>query len=162
MAYEIEDIEATLIEYAGDDFASEFFNRYIYNSEMPDYKNLFGSVGIKLERKENNYFGASVKETKNGLEISRNIFKESPAYKAGLTSGDILTSIDEKPIQTKEEFEKTIKNSNSNSVKVNFERFGEQKTTEVKLGENPAYTISLDEEASKEALKNRENWLEAK
>lgn len=162
VAYEIEDIEATLIEYAGDDFASEFFNRYIYNSEMPDYKNLFGSVGIKLERKENNYFGASVKETKNGLEISNNTFKESPAYKAGLTSGDNLTSIDEKPIQIKEEFEETIKNSNSNSVKVNFERFGEQRTTEVKLGENPAYTISLDEEASKEALKNRENWLEAK
>ncbi|MCB7482185.1 M61 family metallopeptidase [Christiangramia sediminis] len=162
VAYKIADIESTLKEYAGDEFASEFFKKHIYNSEMPDYKNLFRSVGIKLERKGSNYFGASVKETENGLVISNNTFKGSPAYKAGLASGDIIISIDEKQIQTKEEFESTIENSNSNSVKINFERFGEKKITEVKLGKNPAYTISLDEDASKEALKNRESWLEAK
>ena len=162
VAYKIEDIESTLKQYAGEEFGSEFFQKHIYNSEMPDYQQLFNSVGIRLERKEGNYFGASVNETENGLEISNNPFNGSPAYEAGLTSGDIINSIDEKPIQTKEEFEKTIENSNSNSVKVNFERFGEQKTTEVKLGKNPAYTISLDEDASKEAIRKRERWLESK
>ncbi|MGA8852923.1 MAG: PDZ domain-containing protein [Christiangramia sp.] len=162
VAYKVEDIEKTLKEYAGDEFASEFFNKHIYNSEMPDYQKLFSSVGIKLGRKEGNYFGASVKETENGLEISRNIFKGSPAYAAGLASGDIIINLNETPVKTGEDFKKAIENSDSNQVKVTFERFGKQKTTEVKLGKNPAYTISMDADASKEAIRKREQWLESK
>ena len=162
VAYKVEDIEKTLKEYAGDEFASEFFNKHIYNSEMPDYQKLFSSVGIKLERKEDTYFGASVGETEDGLEISRNIFKGSPAYAAGLTSGDIIINLNETPIKTGEDFKKAIENSDSNQVKVTFERFGKQKTTEVKLGKNPAYTISMDADASKEAIRKREQWLESK
>ncbi len=162
VAYKVEDIEKTLKEYAGDEFASEFFNKHIYNSEMPDYQKLFSSVGIKLERNEDTYFGASVGETEDGLEISRNIFKGSPAYAAGLTSGDIIINLNETPIKTGEDFKKAIENSDSNQVKVTFERFGKQKTTEVKLGKNPAYTISMDADASKEAIRKREQWLESK
>lgn len=92
VAYKIPDIESSLKNYAGEDFAKEFFSRHIYNSEMPNYEELFKSVGVKLEKKKDNYFGASLQETDSGLEISRNTFKGSPAYRAGLTSGDIILS----------------------------------------------------------------------
>lgn len=162
VAYKVEDLEKTLKEYAGDQLGSEFFEKYIYHSKMPDYQQLFGSVGVKLERKEDNYFGASVTETENGLEISNNTFNTSPAYAAGLTSGDIIIELDGISVTTAEAFKQAIQNTDSNQIKVTFERFGEQKTASVELKKNPAYRISIDEKASKEAVKKRENWLEAK
>ena len=162
VAYQVGDIEKTLEEYAGKDFASDFFNKYIYDSKMPDYQELFSSVGIKLNQKEDNYFGASLTETEKGLEIDRNTLETSPAYKAGLAEGDILLKIDGSEIKTRKDFNDLIQNNNSETVRVEFERFDEKKGTEVTLEKNPAYSISIDENASKEAVQKRESWLEAK
>lgn len=162
VAYRIQDIEATLKEYAGEEFASNFFKKYIYQSNMPDYQELFSSVGIKIYKKENNYFGASVKETEDGLEIINNTFIGSPAYNAGLTSEDIILSLNGAAIEKIEGFRDAIQNMQSKSVKVGYKRYGEQKTTEVKLGKDPAFSIIIEKESSKEAVKMRKNWLAAK
>ncbi len=162
VTYKVEDIEKTLANYAGAEFSDNFFSNYIYQSKMPDYQELFESVGIKLEQKKENYFGASVKETDSGLEITRNTFKGSPTYEAGLTAGDVILNLNGTEVKTTKEMDEIIQNSENKKIKVSFERFGEKKITEVQLGESPAYIISLDENASKKALKNRKNWLEAK
>ena len=162
VAYSVEEIEESLKEYAGAEFASEFFNKHIYNSEMPDYKALFTSVGIILKRNpEKKYFGASLKETEDGLQIRGNTFKGSPAYEAGLDSGDILTSVSGTSITNMDEFNKLIEEA-PKKLQVTFKRYGEEKTTEVTLKPDPAYEISIDENASKEAIKNRQAWLESK
>lgn len=129
---------------------------------MPNYEELFKSVGVKLERKKDNYLGASLQETDSGLEISRNTFKGSPAYRAGLTSGDIILSLNGTKLQTQKQLDEIIQNSEEEKIEVSYQRFGEKKTTMVQLGENPVYSISLDEDALREAVKNRKNWLEAK
>lgn len=162
VAYKISDIEKLLIEYAGEKFASEYFSKYIYDSQMPVYEKLFAEVGVKLETSGNNYFRATTTETDKGLRISGNTLKGSPAYKAGLTSGDIILSIEGTEIKTNEELKELVQNSDSEIVKVSFERFSEIKTTEVKLAKDPTYFISIDEDASKQAKKNRKKWLEAK
>ncbi|MDR5589147.1 M61 family metallopeptidase [Christiangramia sp. SM2212] len=161
VAYKIEDIEATLKEYAGDKFGTEFFNKYIYNSEMPEYAELLKTVGVKLDRSEENDLGVSLSETDNGLEINRNTLKSSAAYKAGLVSGDIIKSINGTPIESKEQFDKIISES-SGTVKIEFTRFNEKRNTEAKLNTDPTYTISIDDKASKDAVKNREDWLRSK
>ena len=163
VSYTVEEIESTLAEYAGDRFASEFFQNHIYNSEMPAYAELFSQVGVNLERNaENKYFGASFSETENGLEIRRNTYKGSPAYEAGLTSGDIILSLNGNPLNSTEQFNEIINNLDSDMVELTFKRFGIERKTKVNLQANPSYSINLDENASKEALNNRENWLETK
>ncbi|WP_368662457.1 hypothetical protein [Zobellia laminariae] len=62
--YVIENLQQVLAEYAGSDFASTFFNKYIYKSEMPDYSSLLNSVGVTLKQNsEVPYFGAAVSWT---------------------------------------------------------------------------------------------------
>ncbi len=163
VAYKIEDIEKTLKEYAGEKFASEFFNKHIYNSQMPDYTELFKTVGITLTRNSDKlHFGADLTKTDDGLKIYRNTFKGSPAYAAGLDSGDVIISLNGTPVTSSEEFNKQIQNSKSDSVKVSFKRIGEEKTVDVKLKSDPTYTIKIDPNASKETMKKREKWLAPK
>ncbi len=163
LAYKVEDIEETLKVYAGEKFASQFFGEHIFNSEMPDYKTLLKSVGVILRREPGKkYFGADLIPTDEGLLISENTVKGSPAYIAGMNSGDIITSINSVPVTTAEEFKVLIENMDSNTINVEFRRFGESRITEVILKPDPTYSIKIDQNASKEAIENREKWLEPK
>lgn len=162
VSYTIKDIESTLREYAGEKFADEFFSNYIYSSEMPDYSKLFETVGIELKRSGKPDFGASITEVENGLRIDRNPFKTGAAYKAGLDHGDIITKINGEKIESKEQFNEMVATTSSEQLKVTFIRFGKEKNTEIELGEDPTWTIRIDKNASKQALQNRESWLEPK
>ncbi|AVR44527.1 peptidase M61 [Christiangramia fulva] len=163
VAYEVEDIETTLKEYAGDQFAEDFFNNYIYGSKMPDYSSLFKDFGIELTQKQDAYFGASVRPTDAGLEIYRNTAMGSPAYEAGLDEGDVIISIKGNPVSTSEDLQKIIEeNGVGAQLKIGFKRYNESKETTVTLQKSPNYNISLDENASQEAVRKREKWLAAK
>lgn len=164
VAYTVADIEATLADYAGAEFAQGFFGKYIYKSNMPDYKNLLEQVGLQLNRATAMpYFGASFSETSNGLEISRNTFKGSPAYQADLDKGDLITSIDGVAMTSNDAFKELLSNKNIDDVlQVTFERFGEEYKTEVRLTADPTFTIAIDNNAKKEAVKAREAWLAKK
>ena len=161
VAYTVEDIENTLSAYAGTDFAENFFQQYIYKSEMPDYNTLLKQMGLTLNQAaEKAYFGTSLKETETGLEISRNTFRGSPAYAAGLDKGDLITSIDGTVMDSKEAFNALLADKSINDIlEVIFIRFGNEKKTTVRLATDPTYSIDFSEKNKKEALKAREAWL---
>ncbi|WP_167598549.1 M61 family metallopeptidase [Leeuwenhoekiella sp. ZYFB001] len=164
VAYTVKDIEATLAAYADAAFAQDFFGKYIYKSEIPDYKNLFEQVGLQLDRaSEKPYFGASFKATENGLEISRNTFKDSPAYQADLDKGDLIIKIDGIAMNSNDAFKDFLNSKNIDDVlQVTFERFGEVFTTQVRLTADPTYTISIAPDAKKSVIQTREKWLAKK
>ncbi|MFV9483771.1 M61 family metallopeptidase [Christiangramia sp. ASW11-125] len=164
VAYDTEDIENTLTAYAGKEFSDNFFAKHIRSAEKPDYKKLFDHVGVNITQdNKKNHFGASFRETENGLEISRNTVIGSPAYEAGLDEGDLITSVNGTPVNTSEAMEEVIASTSEDSkINLEFQRFGETETTSVELSANPEYKIMLSESASKEQLENRKQWLESK
>lgn len=148
--YAIEDLQKTLGIYAGTRFADAFFNNYVYKSEMPNYKELFASVGVALTQNvETPYLGASVTVKDNGQGIiDSNPFLDSPAHRANLTIEDVLTQLNGKPIPTDQKFEKYLKTFNvGETIKVDFVRFGQKKSTTVLLQPDPSYTIEFIDES---------------
>src|SRR5690606_24723205 len=98
--YTIENLHGTLSQYAGKTFGDNFFNDYIYKSEMPDYASLLKSMGVLLEQpKDAPYFGTYVSMNADGLGASllRNTQIGSPAYKANLVNGDVILNINDVP-----------------------------------------------------------------
>ncbi|CAN0599239.1 unnamed protein product, partial [Ectocarpus sp. 12 AP-2014] len=84
--YTIENMNELLNTYAGKTFGNNFFNSFVYKSEMPQYNELFKTVGISMSQNaETAYFGAAVSITDdlNG-KIRSNTKIGSPAYLAGL------------------------------------------------------------------------------
>ena len=166
--YTITNLHESLNKYAGKLFGDTFFNKYIYASEMPDYGNLFNSVGVALKQSpETPYFGAyiSINEDLKGT-ITRNTKIGSPAYEAGLDKGDVITAINGKPFEEGQSFGALIKSFKVDElISVDYERFGKILNTSVVLKGNPNYSIHYLSETDGESaptqsqLKHRKDWL---
>ena len=164
--YTIEDLHNTLGIYAGTTFADTFFGNYIYQSQMPNYKKLFAHVGVALtQNTEIPFLGASVKAANDGRGIiGSNPLKNSPAYEAKLTKGDVITHINSQPLPKKQKFIDSLKNFKvGETITLKFERYGQNLSTTTILKANPNYTINLIEKTavmpSKKVLMQRSQWL---
>lgn len=168
--YTVQNLHDALKKYAGNTFGDDFFNNYIYKSEMPDYKKLMESVGVVLEQPETYlYFGAyvSMLPDRSGYKILRNTKIGSPAYQAGLDNGDVVLSINDKPFTEDQSFEDYLDHfSIGEPLLVTFARYGEEKTTEMVLTPSPDYIFSLmedkEQQPSKKMLEQRKEWLTIK
>ncbi len=162
--FSIEDIKNTLVDYAGKEFGTDFFDNYIYQSKMPDMKRLLANVGVELRQKETEaYLGARFKGTK----ITRNTIIDGPAYKAGLELGDELLTFGEAQLNEASKIEEVLKKHQPGDiVKVTFKRFGKVKETSVTVSSDPNYEIlpfeALGKELTQEQKAMRDNWLSSK
>lgn len=165
--YTIENLQDILKEYAGDDFGNNFFNTYIYKSEMPDYEKLLASVGVVLKQNSDSpYLGFTLKSNENSI-LKNNTKIGSPAYLAGLTKGDEIITINGTAFPNQIDFKDFIKRFKiGDRVSVQFKRFGEEKSTDLTVGADSTYSIYLQgkegEEVSSEVLSNRKEWLKIK
>ena len=164
--YSMEDIHKTLNDYAGKPFGDNFFNGYIYKSGMPDYQSLLESVGVVLKQNpESPYIGvtAELDGDGNGV-IQTNPKIGSPAYHANLDKGDVITSINDSDFPTGQQFDAFLKQFKvGDTLEIDFDRYGKEKSTSVLLKPDPEYSIYLMEtiagNPSKKQLQKRKEWL---
>ena len=156
--YTVRDLQNVLSEYAGKAFAADFFNKYIFDSKMPDYKTMFASVGVNFEqtKQSESSLGARLRN----FRIVSNPSEGGAAFKAGLANGDEIISINNNPITSETKQAEYLSQFKPNqTVKVTFKRFGKEKETQLIFGTNNAYNTSLEEKAGKKLQKNRQRWL---
>lgn len=164
--YTVADIHSQLNNFAGKTFGDDFFNNYVYKSEMPDYKKLLQSVGVVLEQSgDEPFFGAYVSVKSDGTAvISNNTKMGSPAYEAGLDNGDVILNINDIAIPADQNFGDYLKQFGlGESLNVNFTRFGVSKSTTMILTPSPDYSFKLlednEQQPTKQMLEARKEWL---
>ncbi|SEK24768.1 Predicted metalloprotease, contains C-terminal PDZ domain [Aquimarina amphilecti] len=163
--YTIENLFFTLREYAGESFADDFFEKYIFDSQTPDFKKLLGSVAIypKTNSKKA-YLGADITFDKDdNAMVSKYVKKGTPAYTIGLAKGDVIVAIDNKSFSDIDQFNDVIsKYKPGKKATLIYRRLGIEKKALVKFGVDPEVIITQFSKPSKKALLKRENWLKAK
>lgn len=162
--YTIQDLQNTLNTYAGNDFGNQFFNNYIYKSEMPNYKRLFDMVGVNLEQDKSEIgFGTSVRE---GV-ITSNTTMGLSAYTTGLEKGDKIIQIGDYVLSKDLKLDAILKKFKPNDyAKVIYNRFEHEIESTMRFVANPSYSISVAETEEKPLnetqRKARAAWLDSK
>ena len=162
---EVKNLEDILAEYVSKSYSNDFFNRYIYHSDMPDYQSLLASVGIAFKRKyeQKPNFGAQIQNVDNKWLLSSNPQKGSSSYAAGLSKGDQIVSIDGKLTNNKLKPNAFFMTYDAGDlVNIVYNRYGKQHKTEMTFVENKAYDTYLMKAPSKEVLNRQNLWLEKK
>ncbi len=164
--YTLANLHEALVNYAGKTFGDHFFDNYIYNSGMPDYRVLFESVGLFLSPDPDGaYLGVSLAVTTDGsVQVEAGTLIGTPAYEAGLEKDDLLTSLNGRPLNAQYALSEALKMMKAgDNIDLGYMRRGQEKSTVAVLKANPAQTVQLLESTgaapTKEALENRRAWL---
>lgn len=164
--YTLNDLQAALAEYSGSkEFAESYFSRHIHGNELPEMEELFSRVGIALKpaRPEQASPGMGYWQEENGqLVLASYAFKDSPLYAAGIEKGDVLLAINGKPVSSRASLDELLNTFKpGEEVEIRYSRFGEERTTRLKLISNPQLVLVPMEKAGKKQLRLREEWLES-
>jgi predicted metalloprotease with PDZ domain len=160
--YSVRDIEATLAEYAGDEFAVEFFRKHIYNSEMPDYESLLGQFGVefKLSEPEKAELGASIRERDGVWQVTSNTSIGSPFYEAGIEAGDEIISIGGRKLSDVDSIDEILERRRpGQSVDVTYRRWGEETTVRVQLDRSNRIQTEMANRTNRQNRARRDAWL---
>jgi predicted metalloprotease with PDZ domain len=165
--YALTDLRDRLAEVAGDRaFAEDFYRRYMIGREVVDYKRLFARAGLVLRtRYPGRGWAGDLRSATDATRISNLQAPGTPAYEAGLESGDQITEVDGKAVssiaQAVEAFA-ARKPGDSVSVAVK-RRDGNALATRIVLKENPELEAVLLEETgatpTPEQKTFRDRWL---
>jgi len=97
---------------------------------------MFGDDFMREVHSNKAFLGVMTKESDSGAEITE-VTKESPAEKAGLKEGDIITKLNNDKVADADDLYKAIgKYKPGEKVNVTYKRNGKESTTSVELTEN--------------------------
>ncbi len=150
--YTVEDLERELGIFTGDEaFASDFFERFVRGSDLPDYATLLSHAGFLLR---NRAAGASflgsvqVGSTAQGLEVRSGTRIGSPLYDAGVDRGDVLVSIDGRVLRTEADWRAAHEaHAPGETAELIYETRGTRETVQVRFAADPRLEVLTYESA---------------
>jgi len=161
--YTNRDIEDTLAEYAGIDFATNFFEKYIYDSQMPDYGSLLSKVGVHFGKvnPDKASLGTNI-SVENGIGTLRsNAVKGSPIYNAGIEATDEIISIAGKSLSRVKDVDEILKNHKpGDTIEITFRRWGELNSVKVALVNDLTYQTGIVSNINERIRDKRSDWLD--
>lgn len=160
--YSVRDIEATLAEYAGEFFAGEFFDNYIYKSDLPDYQQLLYQFGVDfgLEKPNEASLGGAIRERDGVWKLTSNALIGSPLYEAGIESEDEIISIGGVRLSDVESVDEILERRRpGQSVEIVFSRWGEEKRTRATLTNNNRYKTEISNRENRNMRDKRKAWV---
>jgi predicted metalloprotease with PDZ domain len=136
---------------------NDFFDKYVFGVEVPDYDRIFGYAGYSLAKKPETTpdFGFSLRPRNGGFGIN-GITPNSPAATANLQVGDVIMKVNGTPV-----FEASFNTFAGKEIKLAVVRGAEELEIPMKVGSREFLSYSLDEIASPTAqqIKIRDGWL---
>ncbi len=135
----------------------DFYRRYVFGTEVPDYDKIFGYAGYKLEKKEQTApdLGFNGRFRSGGFAIN-SVEPNSSASAAGLKQGDVITKIngdDPRQAQFATFAGKTIQ------LTVNHGGTETEVTMNVGSHNVTGYSLSVTENPTAQQKHVREGWL---
>lgn len=162
VAYTVRDLESALKEYAGEEFASSFFDQYIYNSAMPDYDTLLQQFGVnfQLENPGQASLGGTIRQQDGVWRLTSNALIGSPLYEAGIEAEDEIISIGGVRLSSAGSVDEILERRRpGQSLEIVFSRWGEEKRARVTLVESNRIKTEINTRANRQERTRRASWI---
>ncbi|MEO8575391.1 MAG: PDZ domain-containing protein [Gemmatimonadales bacterium] len=149
-------------------FANDFFRRYVEGREVPDLTSMLARAGFLLAADSvvKPYFGASLDNDPNAVFVNWSSANGS-AYASGLSSGDLIHSIDGKAVNNKDSLTAiVVSHKVGDVVQLEVTQREQKRTIPMKLIGIPSRQLTTYEKAglpvTAEMRAFRESWLGSK
>ena len=150
------DLLGVINRVSGKDY-TDFFNRYVFGTDVPDYERVFGYAGYRLEKKPRQVpeFGFNGRFRGGGFTVNA-VDPRSPAANAGLKEGDVILKIDGVNAQ-----QANFNELAGKAVKLTVNRGGKESEMPMTIGSTESIFFDLTQAptATPAQLKIREGWL---
>ena len=169
ITYTVNGLEQALATYANEPvFARQFFNRYIRDSQVPDYAALLERAGFALQLKNPGQatLGApQLQYTQLGAVVQANTLTGTPLYAAGIDRGDTITHLDSQAMTSGDAWDEVINRYKpGDAVSIAYIQRGQQKSARLIFTEDPTLEVvlfeALDRALTPEQNAFRESWLD--
>jgi predicted metalloprotease with PDZ domain len=151
-----EDLLGIINRLSGRDY-SDFFRRYVWGVEVPDYQKIYGYAGYRVEKKASQapVLGFDGRFRPGGFRVQA-IHPNSTAATAGLEVGDVITLFNGTDPRRASQAELAGK-----TIKLKIKRGEEEKDLILKVGSRDVviYELSETPQATPDQLKVRAGWL---
>jgi predicted metalloprotease with PDZ domain len=135
----------------------DFYRRYIFGTEVPDYNTILGYAGYKLDKtaRQSPVFGFGARNRSGGLTVLT-VEPDSPATAAGLKVGDVITKINGEDARRSDFGELAGK-----TIKLSVRRGSQAEELTMNVGSREFTAFSAAELPNPDAkqLRVRESWL---
>jgi predicted metalloprotease with PDZ domain len=135
----------------------DFFRRYIFGTEVPDYNKILGYAGFKLDKttRQAPVFGFGARNRNGGLTILA-VEPGSPASTAGLKVGDVIAKINGEDARRSE-----FNDLAGKTIKLSVRRGSQEEDLTMNVGSREFTVFSTAELSGPSAKQSRvrESWL---
>jgi predicted metalloprotease with PDZ domain len=170
-AYTLADAERVLGEVAGDAaFARDFFARYVFGSEAPDYPTLLARAGFLV--RQSNTTSAWMGDTRLSAQDGEVIVAGpttigTPMYEAGLAAGDRILTLGDSAMATNAQVAAALAAKRpGDSIRITWRARDGERSALMTLRASPRVEVVAFEDAGRtptaEQLAFRERWLSAR
>lgn len=169
--YTNDDIERVLGEVTGDRaFAKTFFNQYIHQHDLVDYKDLLAQAGLLLREAYPGkaWLGSlSLSYAREKTRVTSPTLIGTPIYQSGVDRGDVIYQIDSEAILSEEDLDRIIENhAPGDTVTIKLISRGVDKTAQLIFRVHPGLEVVPFEHADREVTVDieafRRQWLETR
>jgi predicted metalloprotease with PDZ domain len=168
--YTTTDARDALGRVSGDTaFAGEFWRRYVLGREIPDYQVLLAPAGLLVRQRDREaaWIGDLGLDGPEGATVGSRVLVGTPAYLAGLETGDRILSLDGRAITSPGDVGAILAARHiGDQIEIVFESRGQRVEGRVDLTSDPRLEVVTFEEAGREVTASirafRSDWLGSK
>lgn len=164
--YHIPDLENLLGEITENPaFAKNWFSTHIYDSGLPDLKDLLNDFGVEMTLDQMDsvgFYGLRLRDTDDGLQVAGTVFANSPLYTAGLEEGDYLLALNETELSSVEQWDEAVAELKiGQTCMIKFKQNGIETTGNFTATVDPTFSVRLlsQKEVKGKIKKRQEAWL---
>jgi predicted metalloprotease with PDZ domain len=163
--YRVDDIEAALAAVTGDaDFAHDYFQRYVWGREVPDYAALLAAAGIRLKKAAPGRASlgpARLSFARNGATVQGATLVDTPLYAAGVDRGDRIIRVGGQVVRSREDLDQALRGHRpGEAMEIVYESRGRTERARVRLEEAEGMDAAVDGSAGARADAFRAAWKE--